>query len=183
LPGGKGPDRHIGYLGDADWDKNWASVASSSSDEDDDDDKEDDFHKHNDQECVGVQEQPPPPPVSGEVSGQIYNGWVVHDDVDDMVNNVGYHYFEDTDCGMAYDIPPELTEEEQLAVAVLIRQEKERMVFLGTRMPWPSRWPRLHRRRSRRALHRRSHVARPGWSPGTCGLELRLRGRRPRRRS
>jgi hypothetical protein len=40
-----------------------------------------------------------------------------------------------------------------------------------------------HCRCSRRVLHLRGHAARPGWSPGTRGLELRLRGRRPFHRS
>jgi hypothetical protein len=56
---------------------------------------------------------------------------VVCDDTDDMVNNVVYYYFEATDRSEAYDISPELTEEEQLAVAILISQEEERRVFLG----------------------------------------------------
>jgi hypothetical protein len=56
---------------------------------------------------------------------------VVRDDVDDMVNNVVYHYFEAADRGEAYDIPPKLTEEEQLAVAVLINQKEKRRAFLG----------------------------------------------------
>jgi hypothetical protein len=47
---------------------------------------------------VGAQ-QPPPPRVSGEVSGQIYNGRVIHDDTDDMINHVVYQYFRATDRG------------------------------------------------------------------------------------
>jgi hypothetical protein len=91
---------------------------------------------------------------------------VVRDDVDDMVNNVVYHYFEAADRGEAYDIPPKLTEEEQLAVAVLINQEKRR-AFLGYK--------------DALALS----VAPPprGQSPGTRGLELHLRGRGPHHRS
>jgi hypothetical protein len=29
----------------------------------------------------------------GEVSGQIYNGQVIRDDTDNMVNHAVYHYF------------------------------------------------------------------------------------------
>jgi hypothetical protein len=59
---------------------------------------------------AGPSSLPPPPRVSGEVSGQIYNGRVVCDDTDDMVNNVVYYYFEATGRSEAYDISPELTE-------------------------------------------------------------------------
>jgi hypothetical protein len=37
-----------------------------------------------------------------------------------MVNHVVYHYFQAADHGEAFEIPPELTEEEELVVAVLI---------------------------------------------------------------
>jgi hypothetical protein len=43
-------DRPAGYLGDADWDRNWVPAASSSSSSDDDDEdtdnEEDDFREH-----------------------------------------------------------------------------------------------------------------------------------------
>jgi hypothetical protein len=45
---------------------------------------------------------------------------VICDDTDDTVNYVVNQYFQATDRGEAYRMPPELTEEEQLAVAVLI---------------------------------------------------------------
>jgi hypothetical protein len=55
------PDRHAGYLGDADWDPNCAPVVSSSSDNDNGEDKDDneDFHEHGAQGCVYVLAQPP----------------------------------------------------------------------------------------------------------------------------
>jgi hypothetical protein len=56
---------------------------------------------------------------------------VIRDDTDDMVNHVIYHYFLVADRGEAYEIPLELTEDEQLAVAVLISQEEERRTFPG----------------------------------------------------
>jgi hypothetical protein len=77
------PDRHAGYLGDVDWDRSWEPVVSSDDEEDEDDEDED-------KDDVKT---PPPPRVSGEVSGQIYNGRVIRDNIDDMINHVVYHYF------------------------------------------------------------------------------------------
>jgi hypothetical protein len=54
---------------------------------------------------------------------------VIHDDTDDMVHHVVYHYFQAADCGEAYQMPPELTGEEELAVTVLISEEEERRAF------------------------------------------------------
>jgi hypothetical protein len=54
--------------------------------------------------------------------------------MEDMINHVVHvvnHNFQAAERGEAYDILPELTEEEQLAVAILISQEEERSVFLG----------------------------------------------------
>jgi hypothetical protein len=126
------PDRRAGYLNDADWDRDWVLAASSDNDneeEDEGDEQEEDYHDHNGQGCVGVQAQQPPR-VSGVVSGQIYNGKVVRDDTDDMINHVVYHYFQAAG-GETYVMPPELTEEEQLAVAALISQEEGRRAFPG----------------------------------------------------
>jgi hypothetical protein len=95
----------------------------SSDDEDDDDDMDEDDMDEDDDDDTKT---PPPPRVSGEVSGQIYNGRVVRYDIDDMINHVVYYYFQAQDCGEVYEMPPELTEEEELAVAVLISKEEER---------------------------------------------------------
>jgi hypothetical protein len=73
---------------------------------------------------------------------------VVCDDTDDMINHVIYHYFLAADRGEDCVMPPELTEEEQFVVAVLISLEEERRAFQGSRMPWPSRWHRPHRLQS-----------------------------------
>jgi hypothetical protein len=51
---------------------------------------------------------------------------VIRDDTDDMIHHVIYHYFQAADRGEAYQMHPELTEEEELVVAVLISEEKER---------------------------------------------------------
>jgi hypothetical protein len=53
---------------------------------------------------------------------------VIHDDTEDMVHNVIYQYFQAADCGEAFELPPELIEE-QLTVAVLITLEEERRMF------------------------------------------------------
>jgi hypothetical protein len=65
------------------------------------------------------------------VSGQIYNDRVVRDDSDDMVNHVVYDYFEVADLGLPFVMLPELSEEEELQVAVLISAEEERWTFPG----------------------------------------------------
>jgi hypothetical protein len=48
-----------------------------------------------------------------------------------MINHVVYNYFKAIDNGEPYDLPLELTEEEELAISVLISQEEERRVFPG----------------------------------------------------
>jgi hypothetical protein len=100
-------DRRASYLSDANWDPDCVPVVSSS--DDDEDDKDDD-----EDDRVPVQAPPPPSPprVSDEVSGQIYNGRVIRDDTDDMVNHVVYHYLQAVDHGEAIELPPKLTEEE-----------------------------------------------------------------------
>jgi hypothetical protein len=81
-------------------------------------------HEHGAQGCVYVlappSPPPPPPRVSIKVSGQIYNGRVIRDDMDDMINHVVYNYFKAADNDESYDRPPELTEEEELIVTILI---------------------------------------------------------------
>jgi hypothetical protein len=64
-----------------------------NDDEDEDDDDEDDEIEDEDYEDEDNAKTLAPPRVSGEVSGQIYNGWVIRDDTDDMINHVVYHYF------------------------------------------------------------------------------------------
>jgi hypothetical protein len=98
----------------------------SSSDDDDKDDDDEDEDDGDDDDDVPAQMPPPPSPPR---VGQIYNGRVIRDDTDDMVHHVVYQYFQAADRGEAFEIPPELTEEEELAVAVLISQELERRAF------------------------------------------------------
>jgi hypothetical protein len=120
------PDRRAGYLGDIDWDRSWEPVVSS---DDEDEDEDDDDMAEDEDDDDDSAKTPPPPRVSSEVSGQIYNGRVVRDDTDDMINHVVYHYFQAADRGEVYQMPPELTEEE-LAVAVLISKKEERRAEL-----------------------------------------------------
>jgi hypothetical protein len=165
------PDRRAGYLGDVDWDRSWEPVVSSS-DEDEDEDEDDDGTK-----------TPPPPRVSGEVSGQIYNGRVVRDDTDEMINHVVYHYFQAADRGEVYQMPPELTEEEKLAVAILISKEEERRAEMRAFPeladalvlsvapppppgPLPMQPPRTPRARLRRQARAEQWDALPGAAPG-----------------
>jgi hypothetical protein len=79
---------------------------SSDDQESNDDEAEDEDYEDEDDAKM-----PPPPRVSGEVFGQIYNGRVIRDDIDDMVE--------------AYQMLPDLTEEEHV-VDVLISEEEER---------------------------------------------------------
>jgi hypothetical protein len=173
------PDRCAGYLGDVDWDRSWEPVVSSD-DEDEDKDDDDDMAEDEDEDDDDSAKTPPPPPprFSGEVSDQIYNGGVVRDDTDDMINHVVYHYFQDADRGEVYQMPPELTEEEELVVAVLISKEEERRVELRafpeladtlvlSVVPPPPMQP--------------PHT--PPASHGTPGPELHQGGRRARRLS
>jgi hypothetical protein len=51
--------------------------------------------------------------------------------MDDMVNHVVYRYFKAADNGEPYELPPELTVEEELTVDVLISEEEERRAFPG----------------------------------------------------
>jgi hypothetical protein len=105
-------------------------VPEASSDEDNE--KDDD--KDNDKEGVSVEVEhsPPPPPwATGEVSSQIYNGQVIRDDTDDMIGQVAYHCLRVAHLGQPFDIAPELTKEEKLAVDIIVSAEKEKRAFLG----------------------------------------------------
>jgi hypothetical protein len=85
------PDRRAGYLGDVDWDSNWEPIVSSDN-EDSDKDKDNNEEEEECEEEADVK-MPLPPRVSGEVYSQIYNGWVIRNDTDDMIHHVVYHYF------------------------------------------------------------------------------------------
>jgi hypothetical protein len=118
------------------------------------------------------------------LSDQTYNGRVICDDTDDMVNHVVYHYFQAAYRGLAFEIPPELTEEEDLAVAVPISQEEEKRAFPEhadalalSEVPPPSSGPSLMQppRTPPARPHREARVepwdawlgAAPGWPVGT----------------
>jgi hypothetical protein len=56
---------------------------------------------------------------------------VVRDDTDDMVRHVAYLYLRVAQLGQPFDVPSELIEEEELAVAVLIGTKEEKRAFPG----------------------------------------------------
>jgi hypothetical protein len=150
---------------------------ASSVDDDEDGEKEEE--EDDDEEGVDVEaEQPPPPPprVTGEVSGQIYNGKMV---CDDMINHVAYHILHASERGEHFEVPPKLTEEEQLEVAVIVSTEEEKRAFAGyydtlalsvelPPPPWPLRMPPRPRRNARNEPWDAWPVAAPptiGWPP------------------
>jgi hypothetical protein len=64
-----------------------------------------------------------------------------------MINHIVSHFFQAADLGQPFIMPPELTEEEELAVAILISQEEERRAFPGfedtlalSMVPPPTTW-------------------------------------------
>jgi hypothetical protein len=170
------------------------SFSDDDNDIKDDDDENEDFHKHDAQGCVYVQapppSSPPPPRVSSKVSGQIYNGRVIRDDTDDMVNHVVYNFFKrsrPSTTASTTNYRPSSPRRTSSPSSSSSARRRRGGPSRGMRMPWPSRWrcPRhLGRHRcSRLALHRRGHAAMPGRSPGTPGPELHLGGRQVHRLS
>jgi hypothetical protein len=168
------PHRRAGYLGNVDWDRNLEPVVSS-----DDEDDEDEDNDNDDDEAEDDAKTLPPPRVSGEVSGQIYNGQVIRDDTNNMINHVVYHYFHAADRSEVYQMPPELTEEEELADALILLVE----------LPPPPGPPLMQPSRTPSARPRREARAKPwdvwpgaatgwpagappvlGWAPGTPTL-------------
>jgi hypothetical protein len=56
---------------------------------------------------------------------------VVRDNTDDFVANVAYNVLLAKESGEHYVLPPELTEDEQLQVAVIISAEEEKRALPG----------------------------------------------------
>jgi hypothetical protein len=82
--------------------------------------------------CQPSHPQPPssPAPAGGcDVFGRVNEGTVVHDDTEDFVGNVAYNVFLARDNGEHYVLPPELREDEELQVAVLVSAEEEERAF------------------------------------------------------
>jgi hypothetical protein len=81
------------------------------------------------------------------VSGCIFKGRVVLDDTKDFVGNVAYNVPLTRKNGEHYVLPPKLTEDEELQVAVLVSAEKgkrafsrlEDAIFLSVAPPPPPR--------------------------------------------
>jgi hypothetical protein len=132
-------ERHAGYLSDTDWDRAWVPEDHSSGDEDEafeeDEDEDEDLHFsifNND--CQPPHPQPPSPPALAggcDVSGHVNDGIVIRDDTEDFVDNVAYNVLLARDNGEHYVLPPELTEDEELQVAVLVSEKEEKWAFPG----------------------------------------------------
>jgi hypothetical protein len=54
---------------------------------------------------------------------------VVRDDTDNFIGNVVYNVLLANERGEHYELPPELTEDEQLQVAILVSTEEEKCAF------------------------------------------------------
>jgi hypothetical protein len=126
-------ERRAGYLGNT----YWVPEEYSSGDEDEafkEDDEDEGMDKDEgeddnldfsvfDDGCQPSHPQPPssPAPAGGcDVSGRVNEGTVVRDDTEDFVGNVAYNDLLARDNGEHYVLPPELTEDEELQVAVLV---------------------------------------------------------------
>jgi hypothetical protein len=48
-----------------------------------------------------------------------------------LVGHVAYHYFRAAQIGQPFDVLPELTKEEQLAVAILVSVKEKKRAFPG----------------------------------------------------
>jgi hypothetical protein len=141
-------ERCAGYLGDTDWDRAWVLEDYSSGDEDeafeeedddegtDEDEGEDDNLEFSifDDGCQPPHPQPPslPVPAGGcDVSGHVNDDIVIRDDTEDFIGNVAYNVLLARGNGKHYVLPPELTEDEELQVAVLVSAEEEKRAFPG----------------------------------------------------
>jgi hypothetical protein len=142
---------HTGYLGDTDWDRTWVPEDYSFGDEDeasDEDDNDDDEGTDEDEEeydnldfsvfddgCQPPHPQPPSSPVPAggcDVSGHVNDdGTFVCDDMEDFVGNVAYNILLAKYNGEHYVLPPELMEDKELQVAVLVSAEEEKRAFPG----------------------------------------------------
>jgi hypothetical protein len=56
---------------------------------------------------------------------------MVRDDTDDFVGNIVYNVLLANERGEHYELPPKLTEDEQLQVAILVSAEEEKRAFPG----------------------------------------------------
>jgi hypothetical protein len=56
---------------------------------------------------------------------------VVCDDTDDFIDNVVHHVLLPNERGEHYELPPELTKDEQLQVAIIVSVEEEKHAFSG----------------------------------------------------
>jgi hypothetical protein len=95
-------------------------------DEDEDDDL--DFSVFDDaSQPPHLQPPSPPAPAGGcDVSSHVNDGVVIRGNMEDFVGNVAYNILLARDNGEHYVLPPKLTEDEELQVAVLVSAEEEK---------------------------------------------------------
>jgi hypothetical protein len=95
------------------------------------------------------------PTCSCDVFGRVFKGRIVCDDMDEFVANVAYNVLLASENGEHYVLLPELTEYEQLQVAIIVSAEEEKQAFPGLEDASPSRWRRrLHREGNHCRRHR-----------------------------
>jgi hypothetical protein len=141
-------ERRAGYLGDTDWDcagvpeDYFSGDEDEAFEEDDDDEGTDEDEGEDDNLDFSVFDdgyqpphlQPPSPPalVGGcDIFGHVNEGTIVRDDMEDFIGNVAHNVLLARDNGEHYVLPPELKNDEELQVAVLVSTEEEKQVFPG----------------------------------------------------
>jgi hypothetical protein len=100
---------------------------------------------------------PPAPAGSCDVSGRVFEGRVVRDDTEDFVGNVTYNVLLARENGEHYVLPSEMTEDEELQVAVLVSAEEEKRASLGLQDTLAISMAPPPPPRSSHLLHRRAH--------------------------
>jgi hypothetical protein len=105
------------YLGDSDWDQRWAPEAPNDGSGDDGDGGDGGGHDgdFDDADDDNGRQPPPSPPSCDDGTNK-----EVHDDTDDFVSNVVYNVLLANERGEHYELPPELTEDEQLTTRKML---------------------------------------------------------------
>jgi hypothetical protein len=133
-------ERCVGYLGDRDWDHAWVREGYSSDDEDeafeeDEDDEEVDKDEDNDLDfsfLVVTSRHSLRLPRTGRKLRHLrprLRGKGHPRRHEDFVANATYNVLLARENGEHYVMPPELTEDEELSMAVLVSTEEEKRAF------------------------------------------------------